>query len=350
MSFSRPELTDISDRVQSDFVSRLSLTGAILRRSLVYVTSRVIAGAVHMLHGHLDWLSRQMLPDTAEEAALLRWGTMFGVERIEATYATGDVTFTGTNTTVIPAGTVITLDGEIEYETDADGTVSGGTVTIAVTATETGEDGNLDVGTTVYLTSPITGIDSDATVAAGGLTGGADEEDLEDYRARVLERIADPSNGGNDADYAAWAKMVAGVTRAWVYPLELGPGTVLVYFVRDDDAGPIPSVGEVAEVQAVFDEEAPAHATVTAAAPTASALAYTVAVEPDTTAVRAAVTAELDDLHLREAEPGGTLLLSAIRTAIGNAEGLADYTLTTPSADVTSTAGQLKTRGTITWV
>ena len=61
------------------------------------------------------------------------------------------------------------------------------------------------------------------------------------------------------------------------------------------------------------------------------------------------VTAELADLLLRKSEPGATLLLSSIRTAIGNAAGLTDYTLTVPSADVTNTANQLPTLGTVTY-
>ena len=54
MSFERPTLPDLVSRIQTDFVSRLALTGAVLRRSVVTVLARVLAGAAHMLHGHLE--------------------------------------------------------------------------------------------------------------------------------------------------------------------------------------------------------------------------------------------------------------------------------------------------------
>jgi hypothetical protein len=102
----------------------------------------------------------------------------------------------------------------------------------------------------------------------------------------------------------------------------------VVRFVRDNDAGPIPSAGEVTTVQDYIDTKRPAHATVTVIAPVDAPTAFTIAVVPNTTAVKEAVEAELEDLYSREAEPGATMLLSAIRTAIGNAPGLTDYTLT----------------------
>jgi uncharacterized phage protein gp47/JayE len=146
------------------------------------------------------------------------------------------------------------------------------------------------------------------------------------------------------------------VTRVWVYPHEDGLGTVVVRFVRDNDAGSIiPAAGEVSDVQDALDAERPVTAEVTVEAPTSSALDFTIAVEPDTAEVRAAVEAELTDLLFREAEPGdgagrGTILLSQIHTAIGTAEGVEDYTLTVPAANVVPTLGQLKILGTVTWV
>ena len=84
-------------------------------------------------------------------------------------------------------------------------------------------------------------------------------------------------------------------------------------------------------------------------APTAVPLNFTIAVTPNTAAVKAAVEAELRDLIRREAVPGGTLLLSHIREAISLAAGETNYTMTAPSADVALTLGQLTTFGAITW-
>jgi uncharacterized phage protein gp47/JayE len=349
LSFERPTLAELADRIESDFVTRLALVGAVLRRAIVRVMARVWAGAAHMLHGHLDFLARQLFPDTSESEYLVRQGGLFGITKTPAAFAQGLVTFTGTNLTEIPSGTVVTRSDGVTYATRDTDHIAGADVDIFCIATVAALDGDCDAGTELTLESPITGVDSTATVLAG-LTSGADEESDDDYRVRVLERMQEPPHGGNEADYIAWAKEVSGVTRAWVYPEELGPGTVVVRFVRDDDASPIPDSGEVDDVQTKLDTEKPVHATVTAVAPTSSLDVFTIAIVPDTADTRAAVEAELVDLYLRDGEPGATMLLSAIRTAIGTAAGITDYTLTVPAASVTHTTNQLPTVGTITWV
>lgn len=315
------------------------------------VIARAIGGASHQLHGHLDWISRQILPDTADDEELDRHGSLWGVTRKAADYAQGDVVFTGTNGSTIPALTVLVRSDGVEFTTDAEGTISGGTATVAVTCSTAGTTGNTDAATTLSLQSPVSGVNSSATVDTGGLAGGDDTEEDDDYRARIRDRIQQPPNGGSENDYVAWAKEVAGVTRAWCYPLWLGAGTVGVTFVRDDDVDIIPSGAEVTEVQDYIDDPSrrPVTADVTVFAPTPVELDITVAISPNTAAVQAAITAEIEDLLLREAEPGGTILLSHLREAVSIAAGEYDHDLTVPAADVTHADGELAVLGTITF-
>jgi uncharacterized phage protein gp47/JayE len=344
MAFDRPTLASLVEQIQTDFVSRLALTGNPLRRSIVHVLSRVLAGAAHMLHGHLEYLSRQLFADTAESEYLTRIGGVFGVTPTAPTFATGNVEFTGDNGELIPAGTVLLRSDGAEYTTDADATIAGGTATASVTASLAAAAGDCDAGVSLAFESPIAGVVATATVAAGGLSGGTDAESESAYRTRVLARMRNVPHGGASADYVAWAKEVPGVTRAWVFPLELGAGTVAVRFVRDADVSLIPDAGEVATVQAYIDERRPVTAAVTVSAPVEVPLTFAFAsITPDTTAVRAAIVAELEDYLLRNASPGATLPLSQIRTAIGQAEGLADYSLTSPAADVVPATGELFT-------
>jgi uncharacterized phage protein gp47/JayE len=257
MSFVRPTLTEIVDRVQQDFTSRLELVAPILRRSLTYVFSRVIAGAAHLLHGHLDYLSRQVFPDLSDREYLIRQAALYDLSLKPAEFANGAITFTGVDGSVVAAGTKLTRADGLEYETDADVTIAGGVGVVGVDALTAGQDGNCDAGVALSLESPIAGVNASATVGGAGIVNGSDEEDLEDFRARVIARMQSPPHGGAAADYIAWAREVGGVTRAWCYPLEGGPGTVTVRFVRDDDVSLIPDAGEVAAVQAHIDEVAP---------------------------------------------------------------------------------------------
>lgn len=345
--YSRPTLSEIVTRTRADLVSRLSADD-ILRRADADVYARVLAGLAHGLYGYVDWLANQIIYDTAEAEFLARWASIWGVTRKPASTATGSVTFAVSSGAVIPSGTLLqALDG-VQYQTTADATVTVPTATASVAALVAAATGNRTTGQALTLVSPVTGVQSSAT--AGELTGGADLESDDDLRARLIDRIQQPPHGGDAHDYVTWALEVPGVTRAWCFPLELGEGTVTVRFVRDDDASLIPDAGEVAAVQAYIDALRPVTAAVTVVAPTAVPLAFSIAVAPNTAAVKAAVQAELSDLIARESKPGGTIYLSHIRAAISAAVGEDNYTMSAPSADVTNTAGNMTTLGTITWL
>lgn len=347
MPLERPTLQQLADRIQQDFASRLPLSGAILRRSVVNVLARVLAGAAHMLHGRLEFLARQLFPDTAESASLRRWAALFGVTPTAASYAHGTVTVTGTDGSEVALGaTLVRSDGQ-RYRVDAAATVVDGVANPTVTALTAGTAATLEAGQAVTFEAPIAGVSSSATVASNDQDG-SDPESDEALRVRLKERLAFAPQGGAASDYVAWAKEVPGVTRAWVYPQELGAGTVTVRFVRDDDGGSIiPDAGEVAAVQAHVDEVRPVTAAVTVVAPVASALNFTLHISPDNSTARAAVEAELADMLRRDAEPGGAILLSHVEVAVGAV--VDDFGVASPAADVANPTGQISTMGTVTF-
>jgi uncharacterized phage protein gp47/JayE len=350
MPFQRPTLPELIERAAVDIEAQLPGVDARLRRSNLGVLARVHAGAVDALYGYLAWIADQLLPDTAETEHLDRWAAIWNIARVAAAPAVGSVTFSGVNGTAIAGGTVLTRADGAEYSTNAIATIASGTATVAITAAVPGSIANSAAGTQLRLASPIPGIDAAAVVTAGGLTQGAEGETDSSLRDRLLDRIGQPPQGGSSADYAAWAREVPGVTRVWVYPAELGLGTVTVRFVRDDDAGSIiPDAGEVALVQATLDDRRPVTAQVTVVAPVAVALNLTIALTPDNATVRAAVEASVRDAIARDAAPGVTILVSHLREAIALAAGETDHVLSVPSANVTHAVGQMAVMGTITW-
>jgi uncharacterized phage protein gp47/JayE len=92
---------------------------------------------------------------------------------------------------------------------------------------------------------------------ADTIAGGFDTEDLEVWRARVLERYYWTPQGGADGDYVVWAKEVPGVTRAWTYRHWMGTGTVGVMIASSDLINPILDDATVAAVQAHIEPLAP---------------------------------------------------------------------------------------------
>lgn len=351
MAFLRPSLGTIIERIRVDIEARLPGADAHLRRSVEEVLAIALGGAVHLVHGHLVWLSRQILPDTAEAAFLDRHASVRGLTRKAAVKATSSVPVAGTPGSVCPAGTVWQTNTGIRFVQDAAVTIGGeGTATAGMTAESAGSSGNAAAGVKLSLVSPVAGIASETTLTGTGISGGTDTETDDELRARVLAAWRTPPKGGGAGDYVAWALEVAGVTRAWEYRAQFGTGTVGVSFVRDNDTPIIPDAAEVAAVQTHIDAKAPITAVVTVWAPTTKPVDFVLHVVPDTPTVRAAVQAELADLIAREAEPGVHLKISHIREAISRATGESDHTLTSPAADVTVAAGEIATMGAITWV
>lgn len=349
MAFSRPTLAELRTQIETSIRSQLGF-GPLLPRSVLAALAAALAGAAHLLHGHLGWIARQHFPDTADAEHLDRLGGLYGVVRKAADYAVGSIEVTGQAGSALPQGTRWRLSDGTEFELDGAGVVlAGGTESVPVKAVTAGASGNVADGTTLTLTSPIVGIDTQAT-ADGALAGGADPEADDAYRTRILARMKAPPAGGAAHDYVAWAKEIAGVTRAWVSPEHAGAGTVAVHFVTDNaSGGPIPTQAKVDAVQAHIDALRPVTASPTVFAPTPVDVDFTISVVPDTPEVRQAVEDSLADLIRRAAEPGGTLYLSQIREAISVAVGEANHVLTAPVADVASGFGELSQLGTITW-
>ena len=351
MAFNRPTLKELVERMRSHINSRLAGVDSRLPYTVLNVFAIVIAGAFHLVYGYLDWAVKQLFPETADEIFLLLHGRRRGITRNAATKATGNVIFTGTDAVDIPAGTEVQRADGITFITDALATIAAGTATVAVTAVEASAAGTTLNGVSVTLTSPIAGIDSIAAVDASGLTGGTDIEDIEDYRVRVIARWKKPTQGGNKDDYITWSKEVAGVTRAWSYPLENGDGTVVGRFMMDDAyADGIPQAGDVATVQDYIDTKRPATANVTVAAPVAKAIDHTLSVTPDTPQIRLDIEAEIKDLYRRRAEPGGGIYLIQINEAISIAEDEEDHNLTAPAADPTALPSEILVPGAFTWL
>jgi uncharacterized phage protein gp47/JayE len=360
MPFDRPDLQTLITRVTADMNSRFPGAYNRLRRTVIAVFARVLAGLAHGLYGYLDWLSKQILPDTMEEDRLIRFGTIMGVTYPVAAKATGAITVTGTDGAVIPVDTLWQSASGIEYVVTTETAITGGSASVPVSAVMNGASGNAVAGTVLTIVSPISGVTSDAAVDASGLTGGIDAMDIEAYRARVLTRTATSYTGANAAIYEAWTKEVAGVTRAWVYENTPSAGSVTVLFVCDDQAGSIiPDAGLISDVTDYLEEHADpftgqlvgraVNCTLVVAGPVAHEVDFTILPTPDTAAVRTAISASITDYLRREAYPGEDIHISRIRNAISSADGVTDYVLTSPTSNVVIADGSIAVLGEITW-
>lgn len=360
MAFVRPSLREIINRVEGDIKGALGIT-TILRRSFLSAFSSAVGGTSHTLHGHLNFISRQVFPDQADAEFLDRWGSIYGIERQPATFAEVEIAITFTAAATLPAGTVFQRVDGSEYTLNADvDALAAGTETGVITSETAGSTFNLVSGDIVSLQSAVANISGDA-VAGTTTVEGEDTELDPSYRQRIVDRIQQPPAGGTPNDYITFARSVSGVTRAWVFPGHLGEGTVGVSFVQDNDADIIPSAAEVEAVQTAVDLAKPVTANATVFAPDETVVNFSIALKPNTAVVRAAVEAEIKDVFATEVEVRGAfesitsefdgkIAISRINEAISIAEGEEDHTLISPATDLQPpNNGGILTFGTITF-
>ena len=350
MSFLRPTLQELKDRIVGDIETSIDSKIPLLKKNVLRVLGTVFAGAVHTLFGYLVWISKQCFPDTAEKEYLERWASLWNITRKVAEFAEGNFTATGTNGQTILSGSLWLGRNAIEYETLEDATISGGIALIPVRAKTSGTIGNLDAGEILTIVSPQIGIDPEGTVDDTGIAGGIDAETDEELRARLVERIQNPPQGGAKSDYVIWAKQISGVTRAWCYPMLVGAGTVSVTFVLDNQENIIPDEAKLLEVYNHIETLRPATAELYVFALTEVVIDFTIRIYPDNAATRAAVIEELEDLIITQGVPDGVLYLSQIKEAISSATGEVDNIVESPTDNIILTKLQIAKMGVVTWV
>ena len=368
--FSRPNLGDLITRVTQQVQANLPGLTPQLRRSVTQILSIVLAQECYQLYAYIDFMVNMFFTASAQGIYLDRQGGPLGVVRLPGGAASAPVTFTGTNGYSVPAGAVLqTQDQSQSYTLNATVTIASGTATGAVTCTQVGSAGTLPAGAILTLAVAVAGINANVTVGSGG-TPGVDIETDSAYKARILQRKQQTPQSGAGNDYVAWAELVAGVTRVFVYPLGVGgatPGTVAVAPLYDGRVNPIPGSGDLTNVANAINPIKPVTATVNVFALTADAINFTITgltVQPGFTLsqVQANITASLQSLFaattaggatfgtgITWGSVGGNLALNVIYNAIDQSAGVATFDLASPSADIASSAGHIAVLGSITW-
>lgn len=171
-------------------------------------------------------------------------GELRAVGRLAATAATGEVTFTGDDGTLIPPGTTVGVEPQDpdapapEFTTTEAGTIDVSLeVTVPVRASQGGSDGNVAAGAITAILTPTDGvtavINDDATV------GGTDTETDAALRDRILESYVGAAIA-NQLYYRRLAMNFPGIGRATVIPVAAGAGTITIV-VSTADGDPVSS-------------------------------------------------------------------------------------------------------------
>jgi uncharacterized phage protein gp47/JayE len=299
-----PTVAELRDQIITDIEAAIGQSVPILPRAVWRVLAIAIAGVLALVYRLASWTARQIFTATADDASLILRGQEYGLTRIPATKWIGTGTATGTNGSVIPAGTLFQLSGVV-YHTTAAATIAGGVATLAMESLESGDDVDLDIADTVTLVTPIAGVDADVMIASATQSG-EDAEDMEVFRARVAYRQAARPQGGAIPDWVGWATEVAGIAEAIVE--RPAAGSIAIYPLTDDadPANRIPDAAKLTEVETYVSDQtrAPIRAAeITVAAATELDFDVDIAdLDPDTTATRAAIEAAIQ-AYLYERRP-----------------------------------------------
>lgn len=229
-----PTIPQIRERMNADTAHYLPGSNHRPYKSLLSVLNTVFAGAIWSVYGFADWILRQIDPLTADETWLTIWGEKLGVPRKSGTQAQGWANFYSADPMVIPAQTLIQTDDQRRYYTQSVGS-SGERITIL--AETAGYAHNIPLANKrLKLVNPITGVELELMV--GEIVGGADEESLPAWAARVNEKLDQMQQIGDADDYVRWAKSAhTAIQDAWVYSNRprLGDITIICLLNRDAD-------------------------------------------------------------------------------------------------------------------
>lgn len=361
-----PTLATLIARIQGDIATETGEQDVYQRRTFARGASRAMAAAVSGIYQFAARVVAELLPSTAEGWGILKWAQIRGLTRTPAQAATLTVTFTFTGAATVTDGAVLTRASDgAEYTLDGAVTRgSAGTATGTVIASERGSASALDVGAVLTLSTPVSGVSSTVTVSAVQVVG-ADLETLPALKTRLLQRLANPAQGGALADYEGWALAASStVTAAWAYSNDPWLGNVTVRFLVESDGTPdghIPSGAIITEIQDYIDARCPGHAVglVTVAAPNGVDWYGTIAlrtVNADLqTAIEEALTTFFATRTVRLGEPLDPEELRVVIRAVvqrddpGNAFVLLTSDGQTPPIPTTPADSDVYYFGAITW-
>lgn len=209
----------------------------------------------------------------ASDEALDALGARMNVTRLEAVAATAEFLFTlseeQTFDVTVPAGTLITNNGDIYFSTDEDLVIAAGETTGTVTGscTEAGEIGNdYSIGTIAQLADVVEHVSTASNTTA--TSGGSDIEDDDDLRERIRLANSAYSTAGSIKAYQYWAKTAH---NSIIDVVVDSPDACIVnlYILCED--GELPSADILTAVEEICgaDDVRPLTDVVTALAPTA---------------------------------------------------------------------------------
>lgn len=352
MAFKRDSLATLLDRTYASYMTRLKPIAQTSRYNIIKVLSAVDAGVEHQILGDISFLADQLFPDTATGDYLrAHWSDR--VPPLYATAAVGYVRQTGVPGAAVPSGMIYESAAGKRYFTSTGYTVGNeGYVDVYVSAETAGVESEIGEGTELTIVSSlVTGIESKAKVANGGIYGGIDNESDEEYLARVIAYLRGSTRYGKPGDFAAWATDSSiEVSKAFEIRNFGIFGALLIQVIHGNQIDGVSQVSGISTVTNYIDKKSPP-IIFTVRTPELIPLNPKIQLLPneDTIENRATVLSRIQVYMNARAEPGSTFTQAQLQSVIIDGEIISSATLTLDGGEIATTVLQYPVVGEITW-
>lgn len=310
------------------------------------------ATEIYSLHVYADWVGRMAFPQTATGEYLDRHAEVRGLTREGPTKAVGSLEFLLssplTQDIIIAKGTVCLTAAGLRFETAEEGIIPAGqtSCTAPAEAAAPGSAYNVLPETIIYMALPPVGVSACRNPAA--FLGGRDREGDEELRERVLSSYRRLPNGANAAFYEQEALTLPGVAAVMLFPRTRGLGTLDI--IAASDSG-MPSEATLGEIRSHLDALRELCVDLHVSAPTAVAIDICAEIEAGDTHTSEEVLANVEaalNRYFCGRLLGKDVLLAELGRVIYDAEGVKNYRISVPAADISIRGGELPVLGNVT--
>jgi len=221
-----PTLTQLYTRVLADIQTSYGSTVPLFGKNFLRAIAAYQAGKLKLMYLALANIQKNLGPDTADAeeqgGTLQRYGRLkLGRNPSPATAGQYQIQVTGlvgaqikasqtfkSNDDALNPGQLFILDNTYTLVSTTD--------SIIVRALKPGLDSKLQIGDGLTSTSPLTNVNSDATVLAETVQPLA-AEDIETYRQQTIAAYRLEPQGGAPADYRLWSQDAQGVQNSYAF-------------------------------------------------------------------------------------------------------------------------------------
>lgn len=318
---------EILERMNNKF---LELSGYEADRvSDIGIRIRLLAGEIFSLSSDIDWIKKQMFPNTASGEQLELHAQQRGLERKTGNKATGQIMFQVDTPLeyelVVPKGTICTTtDGSLNFITTEDATIirGGNYVLVDSEAEKSGTQYNVSPN---MITTIVTYFSVGISVKnSSSFIDGTDDETDDQLRERIMDSMENIPNGANSKYYISLAKTVDGVQSASIVQRD-NQSIVEMYIAG---RGEIPETLTVVEAQRVvtLGKSLGIQVHVMNASKVDIDVDVSISVESgyDFDTVKAAVEDNITEFFL-DLDVGEGVTLSALGDVIFHTDGVANY-------------------------